>query len=121
MWAPIELKVNVALQDIPDVKEEKGEAGDQNDLVFQFGPRAALPAAHFSLSLPVTDDWLKMVGRARSGGYARDRAEPISQEELERVRNAPQQCSKCGAAFTAPILRGQTEIHCEYCGNVVRF
>jgi DNA-directed RNA polymerase subunit RPC12/RpoP len=39
---------------------------------------------------------------------------------LERIRNAPQQCTKCGAAITDPILRGQTEIPCEYCGNVMR-
>jgi hypothetical protein len=116
-----ELKVNVPLQDVLEVKAEGDETGEQNALVFQFGAQGPVPVARFLISQPVTDDWLMMVGRARSGGYAQDRVTPITQEELDRVRNAPQQCSKCGAGFTAPILRGQTEIHCEYCGNVVRF
>jgi uncharacterized paraquat-inducible protein A len=61
-----------------------------------------------------------MVGRARSGGYVQDQVVEVSADELERIRNAPQQCSNCGAAFTAPILRGQHEIVCEYCGIVER-
>jgi hypothetical protein len=36
------------------------------------------------------------------------------------LSSVPQQCSKCGAAFSAPLLRGQTEIRCEYCGLVTR-
>jgi len=36
------------------------------------------------------------------------------------VKNAPTQCPSCGAAFTKPVLRGQTEIHCEFCGAVTR-
>ncbi len=115
-----ELKVEVPLQAILDVKKD-AQAQDRRDvLAFQCDSPAPVPLACFLLSLPVADDWLKMVGRARSGGYARDRAIPLSAEEVERVRNAPQQCAKCGAAFTAPLLRGQTEIRCEYCGLVTR-
>jgi uncharacterized paraquat-inducible protein A len=40
--------------------------------------------------------------------------------DLDQVRKAPQRCSKCGAAFRAPLLRGQTETQCEYCGLVTR-
>jgi len=115
-----ELKINVPLADIENVKQSNEEQGERQVLVFRFGPQAPVPLAEFELALPVANDWIKMVGRARSGGYAEDRAVTISSEELERVRNAPQQCSKCGAAFTAPLLRGQTEIHCEYCGLVTR-
>jgi predicted nuclease with TOPRIM domain len=115
-----ELKINVPLADIQNVKQSNEEQSERQVLVFHFGPQAPVPLAEFELALPVANDWIKMVGRARSGGYAEDRAVAISPEELERVRNAPQQCSKCGAAFTAPLLRGQTEIHCEYCGLVTR-
>jgi hypothetical protein len=115
-----ELKINVPLGDILDVKQSGGESGERDVLVFRFGQQASTPIAEFELALPVANDWIKMVGRARSGGYAGDRAVTISPEELERVRNAPQQCSNCGAAFTAPVLRGQTEIPCEYCGLVTR-
>lgn len=79
-----------------------------------------MPNTSFRLTQPVVDDWLLMVGRARSGEYVQARAIPVDDAELERVRSAPQQCANCGAAFTAPILRGQTELVCEYCGLVTR-
>jgi hypothetical protein len=61
-----------------------------------------------------------MIGRARSGGYIDDRAVELDESELERVRNAPEQCPNCGAAITSPVLRGQNEIICEYCGVATR-
>ena len=115
-----ELKLNVPLQQVTDVQKAASEDGQQEFLDFTFGAGAPCPNAHFQLGMPVADSWLKMVGRARSGGYAGDRAIEIPPEELDRIRNAPQQCSKCGAALTDPILRGQVEITCEYCGNVMR-
>jgi len=118
-----ELKLNVPLQAVLEAQKEEApveNGASQQGLAFQLGPQGPLPMARFQLALPVADGWLQMLGRARSGGYAQDRAVPISQEELDRVRNAPQQCSNCGAVFTAPILRGQTELQCEYCGLVVR-
>jgi hypothetical protein len=118
-----ELKVEAHLSTVVDVQKEDVASeteGPLQMLNFQFKAPAALHAARFRLSQPVADEWVKMVGRARSGGYAGDRAVQVSEEELERIRNAPQQCSNCGAAFTAPILRGQTEIICEYCGVVAR-
>jgi hypothetical protein len=115
-----ELKINAPIQEVLEVKKQvDGQTGIES-LVFQFGPSGPVPQARFELALPVCDDWLKMVGRARTGGYTHDRAVEISSDELNRIRNAPQQCSNCGAAFTAPILRGQTEIQCEYCGVVTR-
>ena len=115
-----ELKVNVPIQDVLEVKKEADGQTAVESLVFRFGPSGAVPQARFQLALPVGDDWIKMVGRARTGSYTHDRAVEISSDELNRIRNAPQQCSNCGAAFTAPILRGQTEIQCEYCGVVTR-
>ncbi len=118
-----ELKVEAHLSTIEEVQKEEVASeteGAYQRLNFRFRAPAALHTAQFRLSQPVADEWLKMVGRARSGGYAEDRAVPVSAEELERIRNAPQQCSNCGAAFTAPILRGQAEIICEYCGVVSR-
>ncbi len=116
-----ELKVNEALTKIVDLKKEAVEETGQEKLIFTFGDGANVPAASFELSLPVGDDWIKMAGRARTGGYAQDRAVEVDQAELERIRNAPSQCSNCGAVFTAPVLRGQTEIACEYCSAVTRF
>lgn len=116
-----ELKIDVPLQEVLEIKKDTDEEEEHEFLAFGLGPQGPVPTARFQLALPVADDWLKMVGRAKSGGYAQDRAVTLSEEELERVRNAPQQCSNCGAAFAAPILRGQTEINCAYCGVVTRF
>ncbi len=118
-----ELKVNIPLQQVSDVRKDTAASQDDQGreaLLFAFAPGAPLQSASFQLSLPVADDWLKMIGRARSGSYAQDRVVEVDQAELEKVRNAPQQCPKCGAVFSAPILRGQTEIKCEYCGLAVR-
>lgn len=78
------------------------------------------PEVRFNPATQVGDDWLDMMRRAQTGAYKDDRATPIDNAELERIRNAPAQCPTCGAGLTAPILRGQAEIHCEYCSAVVR-
>lgn len=115
-----ELKLDQPLRNIQNVKKELDEATGQEFLIFDLGANGPYPTVRFALGLPVGDAWLKMIGRARAGDYAADRAVEIDPAELERIRNAPQQCSNCGAGLTAPILRGQTEIICEYCGQVTR-
>jgi hypothetical protein len=115
-----ELKIDVPLQEVTNVKIEVDEEIGTEILVVAFNTSAPVPEARFQFSLPVVDEWLQMIGRARSGEYAKDRAVPLDPAELEKVRNAPQQCSNCGAALTAPILRGQAQITCEYCGVVTR-
>lgn len=121
-----ELKVNVPLQYIAEVRKETPEAPDPEAgapeiLVFTFSSGAPMHSARFQLSLPIADDWLQMIGRARSGGYLQDLAIKLAPEELERIRNAPTHCPGCNAAFTAPILRGQVDITCDYCGAKTRF
>lgn len=113
-----ELKFDLPLQLILDVKMEP--RGEQQVLEFSLDAGAPTAKADFLLTLPVGDAWIKMIGRARAGDYLKDRSVELSEDELARVRNAPQQCSNCGAAFTAPILRAQTEIVCQYCGVVTR-
>ena len=118
-----ELKVEVPVQSITGVRKEMVEAEEGEafeTLVFTFDGNAPFHETHFELAAPVADDWLKMVGRARKGDYAADRAVAIDQTELDRIQNAPTSCSNCNASFTAPVLRGQTEISCEYCGAVTR-
>jgi hypothetical protein len=115
-----EMKVNVPLQQVEDVSKELDESGEREVLRFTFMGGAPLVNTRFELSSPVAETWLEMVGRARAGGYVIDRAVELSQEEIEKVRNAPDRCANCGAPFTAPILRGQGEIHCEFCSVVTR-
>lgn len=114
-----ELKIDLPLTEISDVTKEVDETSGQEYLSFTLSAKALYPNARFQLALPVSEAWLKMVGRARSGDYAVDRAVEIDQAELDRIRNAPRQCPNCGAGLTNTILRGQTQITCEYCGNVI--
>lgn len=115
-----ELEFDLPLSEITDVNKEVEEVNGQEFLNFTLSAKGPYPVTRFKLALPVADAWLKMIGRARSGDYAVDRAVQIDQAELDRIRNAPRQCPNCGAGLTNTILRGQTEITCEYCGNVVR-
>lgn len=115
-----ELKLEVPLRDVLDAKEElEGETQNER-LVVSLGGDAPVSSGVFLFSQPVVEEWLKMLGRARSGDYASDRAVKIDEAQLERIRNAPTECSNCGAAFTAPILRGQEELVCEFCGVTTR-
>lgn len=115
-----EVKIEASVAQITGVKEEIDEDSGQEELVVEFDSSGPTAKARFSLSLPVAEDWLQMIGRARSDGYAEDRSVEIDKEELDRLRNAPGQCSNCGAAFTAPVLRGQKDISCEYCSVKTR-
>jgi ribosomal protein S27AE len=115
-----ELKIDVPLQQVKDVKIEVDKESGVEFLVVTYNSGAPLPKVRLQFSQPVVDEWLQMVGRARSGDYSKDRTIPLEPVELEKVRNAPQQCPNCGAALTAPILRGQARITCEYCGAVTR-
>jgi len=115
-----EVKLKVPISQVENAKEVVYEESGEESLLLNFGSSAPLPKAHFSLDQPVAEEWLQMIGRARSGGYASDRAVEIDPAELERIRSAPEQCPNCGATFTAPILRGQTEIVCEFCGVATR-
>ena len=114
-----ELKFDLPLSEVSDVQKQVDEASGQEYLSFALTTKGPYPTTRFQLALPVADAWLKMVGRARAGDYAVDRAVAIDEAELERIRNAPRQCPNCGAGLTNTILRGQTEIACEYCGNVI--
>jgi hypothetical protein len=113
-----ELKVNLPLKLVRDVKIEADSLNNTHSLMVKLENSAPYPEMLFTLALPVGDAWVKMIERACSGEYSTDRAVPIDPKEIERIKNAPRQCSNCGAAFTAPILRGQSDLACEYCGQV---
>ncbi|MBT3240442.1 MAG: hypothetical protein HON98_10645 [Chloroflexi bacterium] len=115
-----ELKIDVPVSMIEKIVEDLDEETGSEKLVVSFGSDAPVSKGFFLLSQPVAEEWLQMVGRAQSDGYAQDMAIEIDEKDLERIKNAPTQCPNCGGAFTAPILRGQNEITCEFCGVVTR-
>jgi hypothetical protein len=100
---------------------KKGLMGHEDHLDFEFVPGAALRKAHFHIDGQDSKMWAATFGRVKSGEMEKSRVAPISEEEKKRLREAPVKCTSCGADLKAPILRGQTEIHCPYCGAVTRF
>lgn len=64
--------------------------------------------------------WQGHIGRVKSREIEKERTVPVDQAAAEAVANAPTKCTTCGATLTQTILRGQTEIKCEYCGSVIR-
>src|SRR5262249_621206 len=66
------------------------------------------------------DTWQAFIGRAKRGDRAKERTVPVDEKAAATVANAPTKCGTCGATITQTILRGQTEITCQYCGSVIR-
>jgi hypothetical protein len=117
-----EVKLEVPLSRVEGVSVDVAGADGEEDefLVFRLGAGSPVGEARFDIAANVGEAWTQMVGRARSGGYSTDRAIEIDSSELDRIKNAPTQCVNCGAQFTSPILRGQVELVCEFCGAVAR-
>jgi hypothetical protein len=117
-----EVMLEMVLTDLSDAKASKqGLLGHEDHIEFEFQPGAKLRKAHFHLEGQEGSAWAATVGRIKSGEMESSRVTPISQEEKLRIQNAPTKCSSCGGILSAPILRGQTEIHCSYCAAIVRF
>lgn len=59
------------------------------------------------------------INRVTSGEIEKERAIPVDTAAAEAVKNAPTACSTCGAVLPE-IVRGMTEVTCQYCGTVTR-
>ncbi len=117
-----EVMVDMPLAQLTDiVASKRGLMGHEDHLDFTFAPGAKLHSAHFHIDGQDCNTWQATINRAKSGGLEDSRAKPISADEQTRLKNAPTHCSSCGGALTAPVLRGQTEIKCPYCGTSNRF
>lgn len=64
--------------------------------------------------------WQGFIGRVKSSEIESERTVPVDAEAVGAVANAPTKCPHCGATLTQTILRGQTEMTCEFCGSLIR-
>jgi hypothetical protein len=116
-----EAMLEFALASIKEAKgENKGLLGHEDHLFIEADSNAPLPNMHFHLDGQDCDLWVRTIQRAKRGEFDNSRIEPISEEEENRLREAPTKCNACGANFNSPLLRGQKEITCSYCGSVTR-
>jgi hypothetical protein len=88
------------------------------------GVRTALgttyPTADIHLKGETGEAWQGFIGRVKSGDVAKERSVPVDEKAAATVASAPTKCGTCGATITQTILRGQTEITCQYCASVIR-
>lgn len=105
---------------IEDAKSrDEGFLGKDDYLDLRFKSGAPLDHVYLHIWQP-GEDWVALINRVQDGDFDQDRAIPIDQEILDRVKNAPTKCPSCGGAINQPILRGMETITCEYCGDVIR-
>jgi hypothetical protein len=119
-----ELKWEAPLSQIESVQaSEKGGAilgiGKKEILEFNFGSSVRVRSALLRLEAD-SDAWQALIGRVKSGDIAGERTSPKDKTVVEAARAAPTKCTTCGATITQAIVKGMTEIKCEYCGAIVR-
>ncbi|MBN1266852.1 MAG: hypothetical protein JXA25_15255 [Anaerolineales bacterium] len=115
-----ELEIAVKQVDKASAKKE-GFMKHEDHLYLDLAAGAPTDAVHFHIDGQDCEEWAHLIRRASEGELDCQRITPISDEEVDRLRNAPTKCPSCGATITAPILRGQIEFSCDYCGAVSRF
>lgn len=115
------LALEVPLGMIESVKATKqGFLGHEDHLDLDLASGASVPSAHLHIDGQDCNRWQGLIGRAKAGDFDQDRVVAVDQAQVAKVRAAPTTCPRCGAAMTAPVVRGADSIKCEYCGNVVR-
>ena len=105
--------LNVTLQPQAGFKSGNGET-------LYDGSGGALGTVELHLKGETGEAWQGFIGRVKSGEIAKERTVPVDEDATEAVSNAPTKCPNCGGTLNQTILRGQTEITCEFCGSVIR-
>ncbi len=117
-----QLVFEVPVTAVDDAKgSKKGLLGHEDHLDLALSAEAPVRAAHFHLNGQDANLWQQMLSRAKARDLDKERAVKVDQAVIDKVAAAPTKCSNCGANFTKPVLRGQTEVTCEFCGTLTRF
>lgn len=117
-----QLLLEVPLAWVDDARgSKKGLLGHEDHLDLALASDAPVRGAHFHLNGQDSSLWQQLITRAKSRDLDHERAVPVDQAVVTKAASAPTRCSNCGASFTKPVLRGQSEIACEFCGSVTRF
>jgi len=116
-----QLGIEVPAALVDTVKATKrGLLGHEDHLELTFAADAQLNPAHFHIDGQDCKEWQGLIGRAKAKEYDADRALPLDQAVVDKVRSAPTACPHCGAAITQQVLRGMDSIRCKYCGKSIR-
>ena len=106
----------------------QGLFGNEDHLEMSFGTGADYASAHFHLKGQDSEEWARLVNRTVNGQIQSERyyapgetPAAVSAALEDSLKAAPQQCTSCGAPFSAPIAAGQRQAQCEYCGTTMRW
>ncbi len=123
-----QLVFETPLGTVQNVKSSsRGLMGHEDHLDYEFGSGAPYPNAHFHIDGQESDEWVGMVKRVQTGDIQAERVQPEGQPAVSTadvdaaIADAPQNCTSCGAPITTPIMHGQRQIICEYCGTSMRW
>ncbi len=115
-----ELLLEVPVREVEGVvASDKGLLGHEDHIDIAFTHEAPIRAAHFHLDGQDNKLWVTLIERAKAGEFDKERAVKVD-PAVDHSATAPTKCPSCGANFTRPVMRGQTEIRCEFCGSVTR-
>ena len=115
-----ELRWQAPVALIAEIKPSKqGLFKNEDHLDLRFGPGASVQTAHLHIWQDA-NEWLRLLNRAKTKDFDQTRAIAIDQTEVAKVKAAPSQCPSCGANFDQVVLRGQSDVKCQYCGFVIR-
>ncbi len=100
--------------------DKKKFLGRKEMLDLLFAPEADLSGATLRLLGVDNEEWVRLIGRVKSGEIDKERTQPKDEAAVEAAQAAPTKCPTCGATLNVEIVRGMREIACEYCGSVIR-
>ena len=115
------LQWEVAAADIEKAEGSKrGFMGKDDFLTLTCGGSAPYRKIEIHLKGETGEAWQGHINRVKSGDVAKERTVPVDQAAAAAVANAPTKCPSCNGTINQTILRGQTEITCEFCGSKIR-
>jgi hypothetical protein len=100
--------------------EDKGMFGGKDMVHMQFDSGADYGNLTVEIKGGVDSSvWSTQISRAARGKIEEESTVEPDPELIERLRDAPTACPTCGATLPS-IDAGTTEVHCKYCGSVIR-
>lgn len=115
-----ELLLEVPVREVEgSVANDRGLFGNEDHIDIAFSHEAPVRSAHFHLDGQDNKLWVTLIERAKAREFDKERAVKVD-PGADHSASAPTKCPSCGANFTRPVMRGQTEIKCEFCGSVAR-
>ncbi len=117
-----QLALEAPIGAVQEVKESESGAllFRKDHLELTFGAASKVRFAHFVLKGD-SAEWQRLINRVNGGEMEKERVKAEGGPKAEdKPKQLPTQCPACGGRFTQTIVRGMTNVKCQYCGTVVQ-